>query len=173
MNNGSPLKSLVSISFTKSRTSLLAQIRSWFMCFCWLQIAEKKGRNQQKGTYLRSDLVRTNRLGNLCPEVSCFCLFLLYSRKGEKTVYSSVNNKITGRNTLHLHEHCLFQIERLWQVTAYLQTVSWPIAWSLSHGRIIRERTYWNSSNCSLVSFLQAVKISLQIFTIQFEPQEL
>lgn len=165
MNNGSPLKDPVSISFTKSRTFLLSQIQSWLMCFSWLQIGEKKGGN------LKSDLVRTSRLGNLCPEVTCLCLFLLYSRKGEKTVYFSVN-KQDHRNTLHLYEHCLFQIERLWQVTAYLQPVPWALVWSLSHGRRIRVRTSWNSSNCSLVPFLQAVKISLKIFIIQFEPQK-
>lgn len=110
---------------------------------------EKRKGATQKETNLKSDFIRTSQLGNLCPEVTCLCLFLLYSRKGEKTVYSSANDKITGRNTLDLYKHRLFQIERLWQVTAYLQPVPWALVWSLSHGRRIRVRTSWNSSTCN------------------------
>lgn len=42
---------------------------------------------------MRSGLVRTSRLGNVCPEITCLCLFLLYSSKGKNTVYSSVNKQ--------------------------------------------------------------------------------
>lgn len=67
-----------------------------------------------RGTHLRSDLVRVSRLGNVCPETSCLCLFLLYSRKGGKAVFILLQmNKITGRNTLHLYYPGLFRTERL------------------------------------------------------------
>lgn len=40
-----------------------------------------------RATALRSDLVKVSRLGNVCPETSCLCLFLLYSRKGGKAAF--------------------------------------------------------------------------------------